>query len=93
MLADECWPFHQFVIETLSPKMIICFGKTAGGYVMKKTNAKKRIDEFIEKNSRCWKSCIYENANGLKVVVATHPSRADWTTPATDPSPMIKKYI
>ena len=29
----------------------------------------------------------------MKVVVATHPSIADWTNPDTDPTKLIKKAI
>jgi len=33
------------------------------------------------------------NTEGIAVVVATHPSIADWTTPAADPSPLVKSML
>ena len=38
-LADLCWPFHEFAIERLRPKAILCFGKTAGSYVRRRIGA------------------------------------------------------
>ncbi len=90
-LAEKCWPFHKSVIEALKPKIIICFGKTAGGFVKNKIAANKLLDEFIENNNRNWKSQIFESEQKIKVVIATHPSIADWTAPETDPSDMIKR--
>lgn len=92
-LAEDCWPFHKAVIEKLNPKLILCFGKTAGNFVKKKLDADKCIDEFIEKNNRNWKSQVFLSKQGIKVAIATHPSIADWTAPATDPSEMIKRAI
>ena len=92
-LANECWPFHQAVIEKLTPEIIVCFGKTSGKYVCKKLGAKKQIDEFIETNNRKWRSTAYISANGTKVIVATHPSIADWAAKNTDPIPMINKVF
>jgi len=51
------------------------------------------IDEFVETNNRRWKSQAYTNKDGVKVIVATHPSIADWCAPDTDPSKMIKRVI
>lgn len=90
-LADECWPFHSAVIEKLRPKVILCFGKKAGIYVAKRLSANKLIDEFVEQNNRHWRSQVFIGSKDIKVVVATHPSIADWTSPNTDPSNMIIK--
>ncbi|MFA7382966.1 MAG: uracil-DNA glycosylase family protein [Desulfurivibrionaceae bacterium] len=92
-LSEYCWPFHRAVIEELKPKAILCFGKTAGNLVRKKLAADRHIDEFIETNKRNWKSQAFISIEGVKVIVATHPSIADWTSADTDPSPMIKRVI
>lgn len=92
-LADKCWPFHQAVIEELQPKVIVCFGKRAGLYVQKRIGANEKVDEFIENNKRKWRSLAFKAIDGTYVIIATHPSIADWTTKETDPTPMINRLI
>ena len=88
-LADQCWAFHDAVINKLKPKVVLCLGQTAGMYVRAKVGANKLQGEFEEQNNRHWKSRSYTNKSGLTVVVATHPSIADWTAPNTDPSQLV----
>lgn len=92
-LCQECWPFHEAVIKELRLKVILCFGKTAGKYLRVKLDANTMIDEFVEANNRRWRSQAFSGKYGVKVIVATHPSIADWTTPASDPSEMIKRVV
>jgi len=89
-LADLCWPFHEAVIKAVRPKAILCFGGTAGNYVRKKLNANVLHSVFVEENNRRWRSQVFTSPMGLRVVVATHPSIADWTAPATDPTALIR---
>lgn len=93
LLADQCWPFHALVIELLRPKTILCFGKTAGNYVRSKVGADKLHSEFIETNNRRWRSQVFISGTGMKVVVATHPSIADWIAPNTDPTQLIRDIL
>lgn len=92
-LALECWPFHQSVIEDLRVRVILCFGKRAGSFVARQLNAECQVREFVEQNDRRWSTLVRKNRYGLKVVIATHPSIADWTAPPTDPSALIKEVI
>lgn len=92
-LIPKFWPFHESVISTLKPKVILCFGGKAGNIVCDKLGAKTQIDEFVESNKRRWKSRAYQNDKGIKVVVATHPSIADWTAPSSDPTAMILRVM
>lgn len=92
-LADLCWQFHEMIIETLKPKVILCLGKTAGDYVREKTKSDQQYAAFVERNNRRWQSRAYVSANGLKVVVATHPSIADWTVSETDPTPLVQRSL
>ena len=87
--ADLCWPFHEAVIQRLKPRVILCFGKTAGGYVTKKLGATIERNSFIELNKRRWRSVAYEGDGCPIVVVATHPSIAKWSVPASDPSDIV----
>jgi hypothetical protein len=91
--AELCWPFHQSVIDALNVKVILCFGKSAGNFIRKKTQADSLIDEFVEVNERKWRTQAFKNNKGLVVIVTTHPSIADWTKPETDPSRLVKKYL
>lgn len=91
--AELCWPFHESVIDKLGVKVILCFGKKSGNFVRNKLEAHKLIDQFEEENKRKWKSLVFENTNGQRVIVSTHPSIADWTKPETDPSPLIKRNL
>jgi hypothetical protein len=92
-LAELCWPFHQAVIETLGVRVVLCFGQRSGRWVREQLNANNLVDQLVEKNKRRWTSASYKNSNGIAVVVATHPSIADWTTPATDPSQLVKRML
>jgi len=90
---DSCWTLHQNVIDKLDIKTILCLGKTAGKYTRLKLEANDLIDEFVEKNNRRWKSQVYKNNKNQIVIVATHPSIADWTNEKTDISKLVRKYI
>jgi hypothetical protein len=92
-LADLCWPFHEFLIDQLKPRVVLCLGSKAGKYVKEKLAATEQIAEFREMNNRGWATRVFVNQAGLKVVVATHPSRVDWTSIATDPSPVIAESL
>ena len=92
-LVELCWPFHQAVIERLGVRVVLCFGKSSGRWVRERLNANTFVDQFIENNKRRWASTSYKNSNGISVVVATHPSIADWTNSATDPSHLVKKML
>ena len=93
LYMDMCWNFHQNVIDALGIKTILCFGKTAGQYVRQKMEAHIWVDEFTENNNRHWKTLVFKNATIQYVIVATHPSIADWTNEKTDISKLVKKYI
>lgn len=92
-LLDLCWPFHAHVIETIRPRVILCLGSTAGKYVCRKLEAYRQAAEFVEKNNRRWASRLYISGQNHRVVIATHPSIADWTAPATDPSPLVLRAM
>lgn len=91
--AEKCWDFHEKVIKDLSIKTILCFGKTPGNFVKKKLKANVLIDQFIENNNRKWKTQVFKNEKNEKVIIATHPSIADWTNIKTDPSSIIRKHL
>ena len=92
-LAEQCWSFHHEVIKSLRPKAILCFGKTAGNYVRKRLSGNRLVREFVETNNRRWKSQCFESDSGIAIVVATHPSIADWTAPTTDPCQLIAEAL
>lgn len=89
----DCWPVHQAVIDNLSVKIIICFGKSTGNYVRKTLGATMLTGSFVESNARRWKSDLYQNSAGQIVATLTHPGVAYWTVPATDPTELVKNII
>ena len=92
-LAGLCWPFHKYILESLRPKVILCLGKTAGDYVRMKTGVNERYATFTEQNNRRWQSHAYRSGSGSKVIVATHPSIADWTAHQSDPTPLLSSAL
>jgi hypothetical protein len=88
-LAGTCWQFHEAAIQHLRPRVVLCFGSTAGRYVRRKLRASRQVAEFVERNARKWRSFSFQNPDGIVVITATHPSIADWTAPATDPSQLV----
>ena len=92
-LKDLCWTFHEFAIERLHPQVILCFGKTVGRYVRNQVGANTLRKEFVETNERKWRSQWFDSSRGPRVVVATHPSVADWRAPNTDPTQLILEAL
>ena len=94
-LALECWGFHELVIETLKPKVILCLGKYTGNFVAARLGANKEVCEpWVENNKRRWRATARSNGNrGPIVITAPHPSRTAWNVPATDPSEFIEKLL
>ena len=92
-LAEECWPFHQAVVQMLRVRVIVCLGRHAGGWARRHLNAHKQVDEFVENNRRLWKSRAHRNVDGLTVVTLTHPSQAAWTVAATDPTGLVESAL
>jgi len=92
-MADACWPFHNYAIELLRPRVILCFGQTAGKYVRRRLRADRLIGEFIEQNNRRWKSSAFAGNGGVNVVVATHPSIVNWCASGTDITPLVQRAM
>lgn len=92
-LAHLCWPFHEAVIQAVKPKVVLCLGGTAGKYVRSRLGANTLHSQFVEQNRRRWTSQVFVNRAGVRVVIATHPSIADWTTLSTDPTPLIQSAL
>jgi hypothetical protein len=92
-LAERCWTFHANVLETLAPHLVICFGQRGGRFVCDRLNATQPSGAFTEANRRGWTSRAFRNKNGIYVVVASHPSRANWITKSADPTAMIAKLL
>ena len=92
-LAELCWPFHASVIEEIRPRVVLCLGNTAGKFVRRKLGASRLVDKFVEQNDRHWKNQSFVSHTGMRVVVATHPSVADWSASATDPSALVRRSL
>lgn len=90
-LADLCWPFHAHVIDQLQPKVVVCLGKRVGNYVHRRVGSYAPAAAFVENNKRRWRSQAYVAEGQPTLVVATHPSIANWRSPDTDPSQLVEE--
>ena len=95
-LADECWPFHEAVIDKLIDKLgirvVVCYGKPSGEYVRRRLKASTQVDEFVASHGRkTFTSRTYRNADGLTVVTLWFPGyfNPHWTNPKTDPTGLV----
>ena len=92
-LLTQCWPVHRAVIEALGIDTILCLGATVGRWVRSLLGADKLTGGFIELNARGWRSESHCSSAGTCVLTLTHPSRADWSNPASDPSPLVREML
>ena len=92
-MVEECWPFHQRVIDTLGVRVVVCLGKEAGRYVRENLNSHCQIEKCIEDNDRRWRSHTHGSLDGFQVVTLSHPSRADWTKSKTDPTGLVARAM
>jgi hypothetical protein len=92
-LFEQCWKFHEAVIDKLQPKVIVCFGATTGKHVRDRLMANRFVKSFTETNDRRWRSQAHATKNGQIVITATHPGIADWTTVDADPTPLIQEML
>jgi len=92
-LLQACWPVHQTVIDALGVRVVLCFGGTAGGWVREEIGAWERVDGYQETNSRRWSSEAHRAEDGRVVVTLTHPGRANWCNPKSDPAPLVRRAL
>lgn len=92
-LLKVCWPVHRAVISKLDIKNILCFGRDAGKWVRQCLGAGTKVDEFIEKNQRGWRSEAHCATDGRHVITVTHPGRVDWRNPDADPTPLVRRIL
>ena len=92
-LLQQCWPVHAAVLAALGIDTIACFGGTAGRWVREMLDVHDLIERYSEKNARGWTSEAHGNGRGIRVVTLTHPSRANWCNPNSDPSPLVRRML
>ena len=91
-LTRACWPFHQAVIDELGIRVVVCLSKKTDKWVRTQMGASEKMDEFVEQSKRKspWKSWVHKNQGTRWIVIGlTHPSRAHWTKPGTDPTGLV----
>ena len=92
-LLRACWPVHQAVIDALGVQVLLCFGGTAGGWAREEVGASVRVDGYQETNGRGWSSEAHRAGDGRIVVTLTHPGRANWCNPLSDPTPLVRRVV
>ncbi len=95
--ADECWPFHQAVIDRLEVKIVVCLGSYARYWVLKKEREltgvePQQIDSFTAKDKAARSSYAYQSGNRY-IVTLTHPTRTNWINPNADPTELVKRTL
>jgi len=90
---DDCWKFHEKVIEKLGIETVLCLGRDAERVVCNKTNANNLIDISKEQNGRKWATRAFTNKSGFLVISLTHPSIVKWDSEVADPTPFVKKVL
>ena len=92
-LMRACWPVHRAVIDALVVQVVLCFGGTAGRWVRDKLGAGELIDCYRETNRRRWSSEAHRAPGGRVVLTLTHPGRANWCNPHSDPSAFVRRVL
>ena len=95
--AEECWPFHQAVINRLDVKIVVCLGSYARYWVLKDEREKTGVelepfDVFEENSRRAWRSYAYQ-ARDRYIVSLTHPVWANWKNRDLDPTPLVERVL
>ena len=95
--AEECWPFHQAVIDRLGVRIVVCLGSAARNWALKKERERtgvepEQVDGFVADNKGAWPSYVHQ-AGDRYIVSLTHPVRANWINSAADPTPMVKRIL
>jgi hypothetical protein len=93
--AALVWPFHLRVIDKLRIRMVLCLGQKATDYVQRQLDEREFVDAWKEKDeNRSWHCEAWRSSStGRLIVRLTHPSVADWTNPAADPSPFVRRLL
>jgi hypothetical protein len=92
-LLQACWPVHQAVIHALVVRVVVCFGGTAGRCVRERLGANRKVGSFKETNRRQWLSETHAADDGRTVITLTHPGRANWCNPASDPTCLVRRAL
>ena len=95
--AEDCWPFHQAVIDRLEIRIVVCLGSAARNWALKKEREKtgvmpEPVDKFVADNKWAWRSYVYP-AGDRYIVSLTHPVWTNWINPAADPTPMVRRAL
>ncbi len=92
--AERTRPFHLRVIERLRVQLVVCLGQKAGDRVKSWLGAHEPIGRWEERNERRWAATAWSSGTaGPRVAILPQPSRADWTNPAADPSPFVRRLL
>ena len=92
-LLEAYWPVHRAVIDALRIRIVLCFGGTAGRWVRERLGAGRPVDSFQETNRRGWRSESHAAGDGRMVITLTHPGRANWCNPASDPTCLVRRAL
>lgn len=72
---------------------MVCFGGTVAAHCRRMLRAYEEWGTFREANRRGWTSRAHRSTAGIDVVQLTHPGRADWCNPASDPISLVSRSL
>ena len=92
--AEECWPFHQAVLDRLGAPVVVCLSSYTSDWVLKKerqrTGEKPQLLHLPELRG-AWSLSSHAYQSGDRYILdLAHPSRSDWTSPDLDPTPLLQ---
>ena len=95
--AEECWSFHQAVIDRLEIRIVVCLGSYARDWALKKERERtgvmpEPVDKFVADNKWAWRSYVYP-AGDRYIVSLTHPVWSNWINPTADPTPLVRRVL
>lgn len=94
---EICWPFHEAVIRSLKPKVILCMGGDVGWFVRFKTGALETASKAaaLPGYESHWSGAYRGQlmGNDLTVVSAWHPTYRPWYGDRWDPTPLVREAL
>lgn len=90
-LEDECWRFHQAVIDQLGVRAIICMGGDAYKAVSRRFEDVKPVADQPWSATQSHRA--YRTADGMQLFQLIHPSYGHWHDPTYSPAPLVRQLL
>ena len=92
-LEDDCWPFHQAVIEQLRIKAVLCMGDDAYKAVADHFRVTGQVDEEPDGWRPPRWHRAYATESGMILFKLLHPSRGHWQKDEHNPAALVRRVL